>query len=37
MMVPGWTTYVMHPGFFMLDPASKGNIVGMIREMTTAF
>jgi hypothetical protein len=23
--------------FFMLDPASKGNIVGMIREMTTAF
>jgi hypothetical protein len=23
--------------FFMLDPASKGNIVGMIRQMTTAF
>jgi hypothetical protein len=23
--------------FFMLDPASKGNIVEMIREMTTAF
>ena len=22
---------------FMLDPASKGNIVGMIRQMTTAF
>jgi hypothetical protein len=21
----------------MLDPASKGNIVGMIRQMTTAF
>ena len=23
--------------FFMLDIASKGNIVGMIRQMTTAF
>ena len=23
--------------FFMLDPASKGNIVRMIRQMTTAF
>jgi hypothetical protein len=23
--------------FCMLDPASKGNIVGMIRQMTTAF
>jgi hypothetical protein len=23
--------------FFMLDPALKGNIVGMIRQMTTAF
>jgi hypothetical protein len=23
--------------FFMLDPASKGNIVGMIRQMTTLF
>jgi len=23
--------------FVMLDPASKGNIVGMIRQMTTAF
>ena len=35
---PGWTTYVIHPGiFFMLDPTSKGNIVGMIRQMTTAF
>ena len=22
---------------FMLDPASKGNFVGMIRQMTTAF
>ena len=22
---------------FMLDPASNGNIVGMIRQMTTAF
>ena len=22
---------------FMLDPASKGNIVGMIRQMTTPF
>jgi len=36
--IPGWTTYVIHPGiFFMLDPASKENIVGMIRQMTTAF
>jgi hypothetical protein len=23
--------------FFMLDPASKGNVVGMIRQMTTTF
>jgi hypothetical protein len=36
--ISGWTTYVIHPGiFFMLDPAAKGNIVGMIRQMTTAF
>jgi hypothetical protein len=38
MLDPGWTTYVIHSGiFFMLDPASKENIVGMIRQMTTAF
>jgi hypothetical protein len=33
MLDPGWTS-----GYFlMLDPASKVNIVGMIRQMTTAF
>jgi hypothetical protein len=38
MLDPGWTTNVIHPGIlFMLDPASKGNVVEMIRQMTTAF
>jgi hypothetical protein len=31
-------SWEQHPDIlFMLVPASKGNIVGMIRQMTTAF
>jgi hypothetical protein len=44
-IITGWTTYVLHPVLFypnvltFLDffPVAKGNIVGMIRQMTTAF
>ena len=28
---------IMHFSDVTLDPASKGNVVGMIRQMTTAF
>ena len=39
MLDPGWTTYVIHPGIFLclIRPASKENVVGMIRQMTTSF
>jgi hypothetical protein len=36
---PVWTTYIIHPGIFLcwIQQASKGNIVRMIRQITTAF